>query len=121
MAIVGREREIEELKRYKNTGRPEFVAVFGRRRVGKTFLIREYFENDFLFYFTGTVGRKRLQQLNNFDIAIQRYGGNASMPSKNWSGAFLKLQDLIENAPGNRRQIVFLDELRSLKPIQIYS
>jgi hypothetical protein len=111
MEIVGREREKAELKRYMGSGRPEFVAVYGRRRVGKTFLIREYFENEFFFYFTGVAGGKRQELLKNFDIAINRYGGDSSMPSKNWSEAFLKLRGLIENASGNERRVVFLGEL----------
>ena len=111
MEIVGREREKAELKRYSSSGKPEFVAVYGRRRVGKTFLVREYFGDGFLFHFTGTVGGKRLSQLNDFDAAIKLHGGDSSMPSKNWSEAFLKLRTLIENASKGKRQVVFLDEL----------
>ena len=111
MEIVGREREKAELKRYSSSGKPEFVAVYGRRRVGKTFLIREYFGDSFLFYFTGSVGGKRLAQLKDFDLAIKRYGGGTHAPSNNWSEAFLKLRGLIENAPDGKRQVVFLDEL----------
>ena len=111
LEIVGREREKAELKRYSGSGRPEFVAVYGRRRVGKTFLVREYFGEDFLFYFTGTVGGKRLSQLKDFDTAMKRYGSDSSVPSKSWSEAFLKLRGLIENAPKGKRQVVFIDEL----------
>ena len=109
--IIGRKKEQAELKRYMESSRPEFIAVYGRRRLGKTFLIREYFGNDFLFYFTGTVGGKRLEQLKAFDTAIKQYGGAASVPSKNWMEAFLKLRELIETAPAKERQVVFIDEL----------
>jgi len=109
--IIGRKKEQAELKRYMDSSRPEFIAVYGRRRVGKTFLIREYFKNDFLFYFTGTVGGKRLEQLKTFDSAIQLYGGDTPVPSKNWMEAFLKLRKLIETAPAKERQVVFIDEL----------
>ena len=111
MEIVGREREKAILKKYSRSGRPEFVAVYGRRRVGKTYLIKEYFENEFLFYFTGTVNRKRLDQLRDFDLAIKLHGGEVLTPSKNWSDAFQKLRYLIENAPEKERQVIFLDEL----------
>ena len=49
--IIGREREQYLFAQYVESGKPEFIAVFGRRRVGKTFLIREYFKHQFSFYF----------------------------------------------------------------------
>jgi len=50
MNLIGRDKEIYELGRYYDSGRPELVVVYGRRRVGKTYLVREYFENNFAFY-----------------------------------------------------------------------
>ena len=49
MKIVGRNTEQELLRECLFSGRPEFLAVYGRRRVGKTFLMKEYFENSFHF------------------------------------------------------------------------
>ena len=51
--IIGRKRELEKLSDYMQSGRSEFVAVYGRRRVGKTFLIRSFFKDKFDFYATG--------------------------------------------------------------------
>ena len=53
MKIIGRKEEIRELDRLARSGCPEFVAIYGRRRVGKTFLVKEYFNNCFVFYATG--------------------------------------------------------------------
>ena len=53
LGIIGREYEIAELQRLKESKSPELVAVYGRRRVGKTFLVREFFQNQFAFYHTG--------------------------------------------------------------------
>ena len=53
MKIIGRKEEMRELERLTNSGMPEFVAVYGRRRVGKTFLVKEFFGNNFVFYTTG--------------------------------------------------------------------
>ena len=75
MTIIGRKVEIQELEKYYDTGNPELVIVYGRRRVGKTYLIREYFANDFAFYFTGSVGVSNSTNLRNFDTAIKKYGG----------------------------------------------
>lgn len=51
--IIGRRNEQFELQHLKESNSPELVAVYGRRRVGKTFLIREFFQNQFVFYHTG--------------------------------------------------------------------
>lgn len=52
--IIGREKEIQTLAEAMKSERSEFVAVYGRRRIGKTFLIKEYFNNKFSFLFVGT-------------------------------------------------------------------
>ena len=50
MSIIGREREQDVLQTCLQSDRPEFLAVYGRRRVGKTYLIKEYFNDRFSFY-----------------------------------------------------------------------
>ena len=110
MTIVGRKAEMRELERYYDSGRPELVIVYGRRRVGKTYLIREYFENSFAFYFTGNVGASNSVNLSNFDKAIRKFGGAESAASKNWYDAFDKLEKLLQKEPGTRK-VVFIDEM----------
>ena len=70
MKLIGRVREIEKLDRLMASSKSEFLAVYGRRRVGKTFLIREYFDNQFDFYATGLAKGNTQQQLTNFTIFI---------------------------------------------------
>lgn len=53
-ALIGREFEIKLIQKYCESPKAELVAVYGRRRVGKTFLIKQYFGNQFDFYFTGS-------------------------------------------------------------------
>ena len=53
MKIIGREKEKQLLTSLLKSKKPEFLAVYGRRRVGKTFLIREFFQNSFAFQLTG--------------------------------------------------------------------
>ena len=55
MEIIGRYEEQQALQQYVESDKPEFLAVYGRRRVGKTFLIREYFKQNFSFYISGFV------------------------------------------------------------------
>ena len=73
MKIIGRNAEISELERLRDSGRSEFVMVYGRRRVGKTFLIRKFFHNEFAFQVTGIARGTRQEQLFNFDAALVRY------------------------------------------------
>jgi AAA+ ATPase superfamily predicted ATPase len=59
MKIIGRKREQAALREYYESKSPELLVVYGRRRVGKTFLIREYFEGRFTFYATGLASAKK--------------------------------------------------------------
>ena len=120
MNIIGRRAEIKELQRYYDSDKPELVIVYGRRRVGKTYLIKEYFENRFAFYFTGTVDAPNTENLANFDKAIIEFGGaiprasknwgEAFEKSKNWGEAFDKLKLLLAGKPDDRK-VVFFDEM----------
>lgn len=108
--IIGRVEEIHMLDSFCDSGRPELVIVYGRRRVGKTFLIREHFRNKFAFYFTGSLNVSNAVNLTNFDSTIVEYGGIIKKSSKNWSEAFGKLRMLLSENPGSRK-IVFIDEM----------
>ena len=112
MKIIGRAREQAELKRYFQSGRPEFVAVTGRRRIGKTYLVREMFSEDMSFYFSGMIGQNvtNSYQLHMFDDAIAAHGGETGSASKCWADAFRKLRSLVSSHK-ERRQVIFIDEL----------
>ena len=112
MRVVGRIREQAELRKHFVSGKPEFVAIVGRRRVGKTFLVKEMFSQDITFYFSGSIGKRvsNSYQLKQFDKAIEEYGGEALKHSSNWSDAFGKLKLLLKKNHENR-QVVFIDEL----------
>ena len=64
--LIGRENEIATLHGLMSSDESQFVAVYGRRRVGKTFLIREAYKSHFVFQHTGTYGATRRQQLSDF-------------------------------------------------------
>jgi len=113
MDIIGRIKEIRELQKYYDSGRPELIVVYGRRRVGKTYLIKEYFENNFAFYFTGEIGLTNAANLANFDKAIMEYGGKEKSRSTSWGDAFAKLKKLLV-ASDQKRKVVFIDEMPRL-------
>ena len=112
MKIVGRVREQAELKRYFKSGKAEFIAITGRRRVGKTYLVRELFADDISFYFSGSIGKNvtNKYQLKTFDKTIEEYGGEKGAMSQCWSDAFQKLRKMIAT-PHKSRQVIFIDEL----------
>jgi AAA+ ATPase superfamily predicted ATPase len=81
--IIGRKAELEKFKRFTTSEKSEFVALFGRRRVGKTFLIREYFSNNFTFQLTGIANATTEEQLLNFDLQLQQFQKGELVKTKN--------------------------------------
>jgi AAA+ ATPase superfamily predicted ATPase len=116
--IIGREKELEVLEKAKTSDISQFIAVYGRRRVGKTFLIREAFQQDFAFYLTGVANINLHQHLSNFQRAMQKYhpDGSAIVP-ENWFVAFGQLEELLSKSK-KRKKVVFLDELPWLDTAQ---
>ena len=109
--IVGRKKEIEYFQQIIQSGDPEFVAVYGRRRVGKTFLIREFFGNRFTFYFSGSENSNMKTQLENFKNAYQEYFKTIIPTPENWTVAFAMLKNAISNIKKSGRKTIFIDEL----------
>ena len=90
----------------------ELVAVYGRRRVGKTFLIREHLGEDLCFELTGVHNGTMADQLANFADALGRATGRDEVAPSNWSEAFARLRDYLESRRRRRKKrVVFLDEL----------
>jgi len=112
--VIGREREIQILDKLLASDRPEFLAIYGRRRVGKTFLIREYLKTDIVFTFTGAFKVGVKIQLNNF---FREYlgitgGKKETTPPENWHTAFSYLADYLYTLKNRKKkQVVFIDEL----------
>jgi len=115
--IVGREKEREELQRIYNRKQSQFVAVYGRRRVGKTYLIRETFKDRFAFYHTGISpveleGKNLLAaQLSAFNASLVRYGSEIEGQPRDWLDAFDRLIHLLQAKPKEERLVVFIDEI----------
>jgi AAA+ ATPase superfamily predicted ATPase len=111
MKIIGRKAETEALKNYESSGEPELIVVYGRRRVGKTFLIKEYFNDDFFFYFTGVANENKKVHLDRFAKSLKKYGANTATVPATWMEAFDRLEELIANAPKEERKVIFFDEI----------
>lgn len=92
--------------------RSEFVVVYGRRRIGKTFLVRRFFKDNYAFSFVGKHEMRREQQLAEFAKELMCYSHSTFVPQlKNWTEAFDALQRLLAtyNIPG--KKVVFFDEM----------
>jgi uncharacterized protein len=111
-SIVGRKKEIQKLDSITQSKKSEFLAVYGRRRVGKTFLIREYFDYTFDFQISGLANADTTQQLFNFDSVISKQSNLVfDTPSGNWLIAFQRLITYLENNKKVGQKIIFFDEL----------
>lgn len=113
--IIGREAEIAKISDALNSDASEFIAIYGRRRIGKTFLIKEMFAQQFCFSFTGIEENNTRQQLAEFHRSLLRQGLSKCAKPQNWFDAFDMLRSLLESKTGNpkfnHKKIVFLDEL----------
>ncbi|MFN0203311.1 MAG: AAA family ATPase [Bacteroidia bacterium] len=111
MKLIGREREIGKLKKLMNSTQSEFLAVYGRRRVGKTFLIRAYFENRFDFYLTGLAKGNTKQQLANFTFSLHTFFEEMPNSPKDWLTAFHLLIKALEKQKTDKKKVIFIDEM----------
>jgi AAA+ ATPase superfamily predicted ATPase len=108
--LIGRETELSILGSAYSSEKSEFVAIYGRRRVGKTYLVRRYFEDDFAFQVTGLANVPMKHQLANFNLALKKYDPtNEIVPLDDWLTAFSLLTHCLEKKEG--RKVIFIDEL----------
>lgn len=115
--MIGRQREVKELNRLYERNRAELVAIYGRRRVGKTYLVDETFAGRITFRHAGLSPSDRksrglLQtQLDHFYNSLELHGMERCEKPKNWLDAFLMLEKFLQQKDDGSRQVVFLDEL----------
>lgn len=116
--VIGRKQEIQELERHYLSDRPEFIAVYGRRRVGKTFLIKQTFKGRIAFQHTGVSPvdqedeKNRMRtQLESFYYSLLNQGLEGYKKPKTWMEAFFQLEQLLVKLDDGSRQVVFIDEL----------
>jgi len=108
--IIGRKKEIALLNDLYMSAKAEFIAVYGRRRIGKTFLIDKTFGGNYDFYMTGIYEGTKVEQLRNFRHQLEKYSGREIKQPKSWMDAFFCLESFLETKK-QKRIIVFIDEL----------
>lgn len=117
--IVGRKQETDNLARLYHSDKSEFVAIYGRRRVGKSYLVDEFFRDEMCFSCIGIFKKDktlpdssyRKTQLHHFYFNLLEYGLNPSYKEpEDWLSAFELLKVLL-NSKEEKRKVVFIDEL----------
>lgn len=110
--IIAREAEMAELKRCYESDRSEFVIVYGRRRVGKTFLVDTFFDKKYDFTYVGGHKLTKAKQLRGFAKALKKAAGMKIQPKfSSWEDAFDALEEYIESLPQEKRKVIFIDEM----------
>ncbi len=118
--MIGRKKEIIKLNNLYNSKEAEFVAIYGRRRIGKTYLINESFHDKITFKHSGVSPIENEEndyksplknQLQAFKNSLILSGAKVSKCPNNWMEAFLMLELYLQSIDDGRRQVVFIDEL----------
>ncbi len=111
--FTGRDKEIEVLQKALQSNEAEMVSVIGRRRIGKTFLIKHVYKDNIVFELTGTRNAPMNEQLQNFMFSLQLVTGNSIIgkPPGNWMEAFFILINYLKDRSSDQKPVIFLDEL----------
>jgi AAA+ ATPase superfamily predicted ATPase len=111
--LIGRKEEQAILQEAFTSPRAEMVAVFGRRRVGKTFLIKQTYQEHIAFEITGLQSLRLEEQLQNFSNQLEFFS-QSPVPVKrpgNWLEAFFMLAKFLDQQPKDKKRVVFFDEV----------
>lgn len=110
--IFARDKEIAELESLYKSDRSELAIIYGRRRIGKTFLINSVFANRMSFHYTGGRNVPQDRQLANFANALQKFSESPFAPVfKDWFEAFNALAKYFESANNAHKKVIFIDEM----------
>ncbi|MCF0220407.1 MAG: ATP-binding protein [Muribaculaceae bacterium] len=110
--LIARTDECAKLQRCMESDRSELVIVYGRRRVGKTYLIDEYFDRRYDFSCSGVHHGPKAMQLRNFAKQLKLAAGGATLPKfGDWMDAFDALEEYLGSLPTDRKKVLFFDEM----------
>jgi uncharacterized protein len=110
--MIGRKKDIEKINQLLYSDRAEFLAITGRRRIGKTYLVDTLLQEHYCFSITGIQNGNLTAQLVNFGVKLMDYNGSAEPKiPKNWQQAFLQLKAHLKTLAKGRKYVIFIDEL----------
>ena len=114
--MIGRKEEKQYLQSLLEENEPQFVAVYGRRRIGKTYLVRESFNHQFFFQHTGLsnnsipLRERKRAQLDKFEQSLKDAGYDPGKHLSSWEDAFGELKHFISGSD-EKKKVIFIDEL----------
>jgi uncharacterized protein len=113
--LIGREKELGIFKRLLQSKKAEFLAIYGRRRIGKTYLVNQFFKDKGIYFtITGSKKASKKKQLKNFHdefLAIFGDNYNHTLAPSDWSDAFQRMQKTLKSLNTSKKIILFFDEL----------
>jgi uncharacterized protein len=109
--VVGRKKEIALFQEALDSNQSEFIAVTGRRRIGKTFLVNSFFKDERCFYMTGVQNQPIKSQLQAFANELSFRQKRLVSTPENWLQAFALLRDYVETVETTTKKVIFIDEL----------
>jgi uncharacterized protein len=110
--MIGRDIQIAQLNEALEASKSSFIAVTGRRRVGKTYLIDEVYRKNICLSTTGIQGVDMKSQIINFTQKIAEYSKSSIVTiPHNWQEVFLVLKNYLKTLSSKKKQVIFLDEL----------
>lgn len=113
--LIGREKEQKVLLDAYNSDESKFIAIYGRRRVGKTYLVNTLFNSKFVFSHSGVADESKDMQLKYFKESLIKYGYDC-LDIDEWNVAFRYLRELVEKSK-LKKKVIFLDELSWISTI----
>ena len=110
--MIGREEQIRKMKDLLKSGKSEFLAITGRRRVGKTYLVDTVYKNHICYRITGIQNGRIDEQLLNFKIKLSEYSKTPILSSpQNWQEAFFYLKTYLASLNKKSKKVIFMDEV----------
>jgi len=109
--IIGRQKEIKQLQKCMDANQAQLIIVYGRRRVGKTFLINNFFNGRFDFKVAGSYAQTKEVQLKNFITELNLQSKQKLKVPENWTDAFFCLREYLDTLPKTEKHVIFFDEM----------
>lgn len=111
--IIGRAEEMKILEQLLKSDQPGLLAIYGRRRVGKTYLIKNYYAGHLKFACSGECGSGLHTQLANFQQQLNTWfpANRQLQPPANWQQAFIMLRECLDTVKTKGKKVIFFDEL----------
>ena len=109
--IIGRDFECEQLQKACDSKKSQLIIIYGRRRVGKTFLVNQFFDETFAFKVTGVFDKPKEIQLQVFTKSLENYFHASFDVPANWIDAFNILRNQLGQLPKDKKMVVFFDEM----------